>query len=138
VPSIQLWGKEKKQGDSGLRKYQTWAYLSAEGKTVWGDVFADGKIPIQSIIAQPASLEGITSRERVFLVDWKELTNQQQDAILGKISKRTGASKNVILKEVLKVCLCGRSTRKAAAQAEWGCSFRRACVRAKFQQGRCG
>ena len=102
MPAIQFWGKEAKYGGSGLRKYQTWAYLNAEGKAVWGDVFADGEVPIQSIIAQPASLEGITSQERVFIVDWKELTIQQQDAILGKISKRTGASKDVILREVLK------------------------------------
>jgi hypothetical protein len=43
--------------------------------------------------------------DRVFLVDWKELTAQQQDAILEKISKRFGASKEVILKDVLKVGL---------------------------------
>lgn len=88
-----------------MRKYRTWAYLNAEGKAGWGDVFPDGEVPIQSIIAQPATLEGINSSERVFLLDWKELTIQQQDAILGKISKRTGANRDVILKEVLKVGL---------------------------------
>ena len=88
-----------------MRKYKTWAYLNAEGKAVWGDVFVDGEVPIQSIIAQPANLEGIDKTERVFLVAWKELTAQQQDAILSEISKRSGASKDVILKEVLKVGL---------------------------------
>ena len=88
-----------------MRKYQTWAYLNAEGKGVWGDVFVDGEVPIQSIIAQSATLEGIDKTERVFLVDWKELTAQQQDAILSKISKRSGASKDVILKDILKIGL---------------------------------
>ena len=88
-----------------MRKYRTWAYLNAEGKAVWEDVFPDGEVPIQSIIAQPATLEGIDRTERVFLVDWKELTTQQQDAILEKLSKRSGASKNIILKDVLKVGL---------------------------------
>jgi hypothetical protein len=50
-------------------------------------------------------LEGIKRPEGVFFVDWKEQTAQQQDAILEKISKRSGSSKDVILKEVLKVGL---------------------------------
>ena len=88
-----------------MRKYQTWAYLNAEGKAVWGDVFLDGEVPVQSIIAQPAALEGIDKTERVFLVDWKELTTQQQDAVLEKLSKRSGASKDIILKDVQKIGL---------------------------------
>jgi hypothetical protein len=88
-----------------LRKYRTWAYLNGEGKQTWGDIFSDGEVPIQSIIAQPASLEGIDRAERVFLVDWKELTKQQQDAILDKISKRSGAGKDAILKDVLRIGL---------------------------------
>jgi len=88
-----------------LKKYRTWAYLNSEGKTVWGNVFPEGEVPIQSIVAQPATLEGIDGTERVFLVDWKELNVQQQDAILEKLSKRSGASKEVILKDVLKVGL---------------------------------
>ena len=88
-----------------MRKYRTWAYLNAEGKAVWGDVFPDGEVPIQSIIAQPASLEGICKTERVFLVDWKELTPHQQDAILEKLCERSGAAKDVILKDILKIGL---------------------------------
>jgi hypothetical protein len=88
-----------------LRKYKTWACLNAEGKAVWGDVFPDGEVPVQSIISQHATLEGVDKTERVFIVDWKELTTQQQDAVLEKLSKRSGASKNVILKDVLKIGL---------------------------------
>jgi len=88
-----------------LKKYQTWAYLNAEGKKLWGDVFTDGEIPIQSIIAQTATLEGVEGIERVFLVDWKELSAEQQKAVLEKIGKLGGASKEIILKDVLKVGL---------------------------------
>jgi hypothetical protein len=88
-----------------LRKYQTWAYLNAEGKAVWGDVFPEGEVPIHCIIAQPATLEGIDKTEGVFLVDWKLLTALQQDAILEKLSKRSGSSKELILKDVLKIGL---------------------------------
>jgi hypothetical protein len=88
-----------------LRKYRTWAYLNAEGKNVWGDVFPEGEVPIQSIIAQTATLEGIDGVEKVFFVDWKELSAEQQNVVLDKISKRSGASKDAILKDVLKVGL---------------------------------
>jgi hypothetical protein len=79
--------------------------LNAEGKAVWGDIFPDGEVPVQSIIAQFATLEGIDKPERVFLVDWKELTAEQQHAVLEKLSKRSGARKDVILKDVLKIGL---------------------------------
>ena len=88
-----------------MRKYKTWASLNVEGKTVWGDVFPDGEVPVQSIISQSATLEGIDKTERVFLIDWKELTVQQQDAVLEKLSKRSGAAKNIILKDILKIGL---------------------------------
>lgn len=88
-----------------MRKYKTWAYLNAEGKVFFGDVFPDGEVPVQRIISQQATLAGVEGTEKVFLVDWKELTVQQQDALLSIISKRSGASKDVILKEILKVGL---------------------------------
>jgi len=88
-----------------LSKYATCAYLNAEGKKAWSDVFTAGEVPIQSIIPQSATLEGIGIVERVFLVDLTALTYQQQDAILGKLSKLSGASKDEILKEILKVGL---------------------------------
>jgi hypothetical protein len=88
-----------------LRNYPTWAYLNSEGKQVWGDIFPDGKVPIQSIISLPASLEGIDAVQRIYLVDWKELTSQQKEAVLEKLSKKSGASKNIILKDILKVGL---------------------------------
>jgi hypothetical protein len=76
-----------------LRKYQTWAYLNAEGKKLWSDVFPDGEVPIQSMIAQTATLEGVDGIERVFLVNWKELSTEQQKTVLEKISRLSGASK---------------------------------------------
>ena len=88
-----------------MKKYKTWASLNSEGKAVWGDVFPEGEVPVQSIIAQAATLEGIAENEKVFLVDWKELTAQQQDAVLEKLSKRSGAAKDVILKDILKIGL---------------------------------
>jgi hypothetical protein len=79
--------------------------LNADGKAVWGDVFPNGEVPVQSIITQSATLEGVETTERVFLVDWNELTGKQQDAILEKLSKRRGVAREVILKDVLRIGL---------------------------------
>jgi hypothetical protein len=54
---------------------------------------------------QHAKLEGVNGIDKVFLVDWKELSTQQQDALLEKIIKKFGASKETILKDILKVGL---------------------------------
>lgn len=88
-----------------LRKYETWAFLNDEGKKIWGKIFPDGQVPIRSIISQGADLEGLNQTERVFLVDWPELTAEQQDAILTKLSEKSGAAKDVILKDILKIGL---------------------------------
>jgi hypothetical protein len=79
--------------------------LNADGKAVWGDVFPNGEVPVQSIITQSATLEGVETTERVFLVDWNELTGKQQDAILEKLSRRRGVAREVILKDVLRIGL---------------------------------
>jgi len=79
--------------------------LNLEGKRVWGDVFPDGVVPVQSIATQRAKLEGVRDAESVFTVNWKELATRQQQAILEKLSEQTGATKEAILKEILKVGL---------------------------------
>lgn len=89
--------------NSPKKQYNTWAYLNDEGKRIWGDLFPSGQVPVRSVIAQPADLEGIKKPERVFLVEWKDLTEQQKDGILTKLSKKSGAPKDVILKDILKI-----------------------------------
>ncbi len=41
---------------------------------------------------------GVIGAERVFLVDWKELTAQQQDAVLDTLSKRFVSARMLFLK----------------------------------------
>lgn len=85
--------------------YRTWVRLSFEGKQEWGDIFRDGKVPIQNIATQQAKLGGNKDPESVFTVDWKVLAREQQEAILDKLSRQSGITKEVILKEILKVGL---------------------------------
>ena len=88
-----------------MSKYRTWARLNVEGKRVWGDVFPDGKVPVQNIATQHAKLEGIKDAESVFTVNWKALTAEQQLTILEKLSEQSGAAKDEILKDILKAGL---------------------------------
>jgi len=86
------------------RNYKTWAYLNDEGKRLWGEIFPDGQVPVRSIITQRADLEG-AGEERVYIVEWIELNPKQQDAILERLSKKSGAPKDLILKDILKIGL---------------------------------
>lgn len=88
-----------------MANYRTWARLNLEGKREWGEIFPDGKVPVQSIATQRAKLEGIKDIESVFTVNWKELTEEQQQAILEKLSEQTGATKETIFKNILKIGL---------------------------------
>ncbi|MCW4046327.1 MAG: hypothetical protein NWE99_02020 [Candidatus Bathyarchaeota archaeon] len=88
-----------------MSTYRAWARLNFDGKREWGDIFPDGKVPIQSIATQHAKLEGIKDIESVFTVDWNTLADWQQQAVLEKLSKQSGAPKETVQKEILRVGL---------------------------------
>jgi len=83
----------------------SWAHLNAKGKQHWRDVFPDGKVPKQSIAAQKARVEGVKDPESVFAIDWKTLSERQQQAILKKLTSQKGTPKQELLKELQKVGL---------------------------------
>ena len=82
-----------------------WVSLNDAGMRVWGDVFPDGKVPVCSMDFHDATLEGVGGKERVILVSWAALKKAQKDGVLAKISERSGASKDAILENILKVGL---------------------------------
>ena len=97
-----------------------WTCLNEEGKRVWGTIFPDGKVPVCSQF-QKANLDGSGS-ERVVLVQWAALSQEQKDAVLAKISERSGASKEAILKDILRIGLPLReryTTGVVAAELRW-------------------
>ena len=81
-----------------------WVCLNDEGKRVWGDVFPDGKVPVCSMVFFDAKLDN-DRLARVILVNWAALSIGQKDAVLAKISERSGAPKGLILKDILKIGL---------------------------------
>ena len=98
------------------------ACLNDEGKKVWGDIFPDSKIPVTSMVFQETKLGPASKRERVVLVAWGVLSKEQKDAILIKISGKSGAPKDQILKDILRIGLPLReslTTGTIAAELRW-------------------
>lgn len=88
-----------------MTDYRTWARLNLEGKREWGEIFPNGKVPIQSIATQQTKVEGAKNAESVFTIDWKELTTEQQLLMLEKLSSQNGVTKEAVLKRILKTGL---------------------------------
>lgn len=84
------------------RKWHHWAYLNDEGKQLWSDVFPDGVVPVMVMIPQSANLEGQKDVMSVYLINESELTPEQIDLILTKLSNKFHAPKEVIKKDMLK------------------------------------
>lgn len=82
-----------------------WAHLNAEGKQHWRDIFPDGKVPIQNIATQQARVEGAKDPESVFAIEWKALSEKQQQAILKKLTSQKGTPNQEVLKELQSVGL---------------------------------
>jgi hypothetical protein len=93
-----------------------------EGKRKWGEVFPDGKVPVQTIVTQKPLLEGAKDVESVFTVNWKELTPWQQQAILEKLSKQTGTTKEKVLTDILRIGLPLRRTHTVCC-GKVGCNY---------------
>ena len=93
-----------------MTDYRSWVRLNLEGKREWGEIFPDGKVPVQTIANQKPVLESAKDVESVFTVNWKELSPFQQQAIIEKLSNQTGATKEKMLSDILTIGLSIRRT----------------------------
>jgi hypothetical protein len=84
------------------RKWHHWAYLNDEGKKLWGDVFPKGIVPVRVMFPRTATLEGQDKEMSVFMINHEELTPEQIDLILTKLSNKFHAPKDLIKKDMLK------------------------------------
>lgn len=63
--------------------------LSEEGKTELGHIFRDGYIPVTEFTPRYAELENHPDKHvLVFLVDWEQLSAEQQTLVLDYLSKK--------------------------------------------------
>jgi hypothetical protein len=88
-----------------LVDYRTWVRLNTQARAEWSEIFSDGRVPIQIIASQKARLASNADPESVFTIDWQVLTKVQQEAILEKLSQQSALSKEMLLKDILKVGL---------------------------------
>lgn len=93
-----------------MTDYQSWVRLNLKGKTEWSEIFPDDKVPVQTIANQKPILEGAKDIESVITVNWKELNPHQQQAIIEKLSKQTGETKEKTLADILRAGLPLRRT----------------------------
>jgi hypothetical protein len=85
--------------------YRTWVRLNTQARAEWCEIFSDGRVPVQNIASQKAKLASNADPESVFTVDWQELTEFQQEAIIEKLSQQSAVAKEILLKDILKIGL---------------------------------
>jgi hypothetical protein len=79
-----------------MTKFHHWVHLNEEGKRLFGSVFPDGIVPVQIMLSQDATLQGQNGIQRVYKVDWEQLSNEQREEILEILSQKFGAPKGTI------------------------------------------
>ena len=92
------------------RRFRHWAYLNEEGMKIYGETFPEKKVPVLSMIPVRGPLGTPDNVEDFFRVQWGELTEDQQDAVLGIISERFGVKKAQVLDQIERVGLPLRSS----------------------------
>jgi len=79
-----------------MPKFHHWVHLNKEGKKLFGSVFPDGIVPVKVMLPQGATLQGQSGVQRVYKVDWEQLSNRQRDMLLKILSKKFGVPKEAI------------------------------------------
>jgi len=85
-----------------MTRFHHWIHLNEEGKKLFGSVFPDGIVPVKVMVPQGATLQGQSSVQQVYKVDWEQLTDQQRDTLLEILSKKFGAPKKAIRAQIEK------------------------------------
>lgn len=83
-----------------MTNYRTWARLNLKGKETWGAVFFDDLVPIKPIAAQRVTFDARSDPESVFSMDWTQLTEEQQQVIIEKISQKR--SEEEVISQIAK------------------------------------
>lgn len=85
------------------RRFRSWAHLKGEGLAIYGEIFPNGLVPIQSIIGQEMVLGDQTSK--AYMVFLPELTSDQLDKLVDIFHSKTRDPKDQIKAEILRMGL---------------------------------
>jgi len=80
--------------------FRHWAFLNDAGKKLYGEVFPDGMVPVVNMIPGFADVGDHT--ERVYLIDYEELSEDQTAKMLQLLSQNFGVSEDAVRSELLK------------------------------------
>lgn len=80
-----------------MSRFHHWVHLNEEGKKLYGAVFSDGIVPVQSMLPSKAILGGKT--QLMFKVDLKQLSREQMNKLVDFISLKFQAPKEAIKKQ---------------------------------------
>jgi glycerol-3-phosphate responsive antiterminator len=81
-----------------MKDYLNWVHLNEAGRAwIGNDIFPDGIVPVRSMLHTNATLEGLEGTQKVYLIEWRDLDQEQKDKLLVKIGQRNpGATLEVI------------------------------------------
>ena len=78
------------------RRWHHWVHLNDEGKNLYGEIYPDGIVPVKIMFSQGARLEGQQRIQRVYKIDWEQLTEKQKDLTIKLLSAKFGAEPELI------------------------------------------
>ena len=79
-----------------MPRFHHWVHLNEEGKKLFGSVFSDGIVPVKVMLPQGATLQGQSGVQRVYKVDWQQLSDEQKHKLLEILANKFGADKKLI------------------------------------------
>lgn len=82
------------------RRFRSWAHLKGEGLAIYGEIFPNGLVPIQSIIGQEMILGGQNSK--AYMVFLPEITDEQLNGLCQIFESKSGNPRDKIKAEILK------------------------------------
>lgn len=85
------------------RRFKSWAHLNEGGLAIYGEIFPNGLVPIQSIMSQERILGDQTSK--AYMVFLPELTSDQLDKLVDIFQSKTRDPKDQIKAEILRMGL---------------------------------
>jgi len=83
-----------------VRRFRHWAYLNDVGMDLFGEVFPDKQVPVVSMIWKVGPLGSPDNIEDHFLVQWDELTEEQQSQAIIILGDKFGGNDLQILKQI--------------------------------------
>lgn len=78
--------------------------LNEDGMKKYGSCFPDGKVPVKTIMPQDATLEGKTGVQRVYLVPFHRLKDEQFNKVAAIIAEKNNSPLDEVKDYLGRLC----------------------------------